>query len=63
MKNLIKQFYTEGFGTTFYLKPIKFVKRKEKNKTLVKILSLLIKIFYTTIFIAIGAYILYNKLK
>ena len=30
------QFYREGFGTTFYLKPVKYINNKVKNKRLRK---------------------------
>ncbi|MDD6272833.1 MAG: hypothetical protein PUA90_04890 [bacterium] len=58
MKNLIEQFYNEGFATTFYKKPVKYINKKIKNKTLVKILSILIKVLYTVIFIGIAIYYL-----
>ncbi|MGM9878240.1 MAG: hypothetical protein ACI33S_06310 [Bacilli bacterium] len=58
MKNLIEQFYNEGFATTFYKKPVKYINKKIKNKTLVKILSILIKVLYTVIFTAIAIYYL-----
>lgn len=62
MKEYIKQFYTEGFATTFYQKPIKFIDKKVKNKKMVKFLSIIIKIIYTLVFVSIGIIVLINKL-
>ena len=31
LKDYIKQFYTEGFATTFYQKPTKYVNKKIKT--------------------------------
>ena len=28
MKEYLNQFYNEGLGTTFYLKPVNYIKRK-----------------------------------
>ncbi len=54
MKNYIHQFYNEGFATTFYLKPIKFIKKHIKNENIVKMLSLFIKIIYTIAMIIVA---------
>ena len=54
MKEYIHQFYNEGFATTFYLKPIKFIKKHIKNESIIKILSLLIQVIYTILMIIIG---------
>ena len=62
MKNLIEQFYTEGFATTFYQKPVKYINKHVNKKSVSKLLTSLIKIFYTLIFIAIGIIVLYEKL-
>lgn len=62
MKEYIKQFYTEGFATTFYQKPIKFIDKKVKNKKMVKFLSIIIKVIYTLVFVSIGIIVLINKL-
>lgn len=62
MREYIKQFYTEGFATTFYQKPIKFIDKKVKNKKMVKFLSIIIKIIYTLVFVSIGIIVLINKL-
>lgn len=62
MKELIKQFYTEGFATTFINKPVNEVKKCTKNRKVISISTFIIKLFYTLIFIAIAAYVLYDKL-
>ena len=63
MKEYIKQIYNEGFGTTFYVKPVNYLKKKIKNKTLLKIIIWLIKIFYTLAILLLAGIILYRKLK
>lgn len=62
MKEAKKQFYNEGFATTFYKKPISYLDKKIKNKKVVKFLSLLIKMIYTLLVIILAGYILYKKL-
>ena len=62
MKELIKQFYTEGFATTFIDKPVNYIKKKTNNKKKIKVYTFIIKLFYTLIFIAIAIYVLYKKL-
>ena len=52
LKDYIKQFYTEGFATTFYQKPTKYVNKKIKNKKCSNFINTLIKIVYTIVFIA-----------
>ena len=45
MKDYLNQFYNEGFATTFYQKPIKYVDKHMKgNKILIKSI---IKVIYT----------------
>lgn len=63
MKEYIKQIYNEGFGTTFYVKPVNYLKKKIKNKTLLNIIILFIKIFYTLAILLLAGIILYRKLK
>ena len=63
IKDYIKQFYTEGFATIFYQKPVKYINKKIKNKIISKYIVLFITIFYTLIFISIAILYLYNKLK
>ncbi len=52
MKEFIKQFYNEGFATTFIKKPVKFLKKHIKNEKIVNFLTILIKIFYTLLILA-----------
>jgi hypothetical protein len=63
IKDYIKQFYTEGFATTFYQKPTKFINKKIKNKKTAKFINELIKILYTVVFLGIAIVYVYNKLK
>lgn len=63
MKEYIWQFYNEGFATTFYIKPIDYLRKNIKNKILFNILSILVKILYTVMAIAFAIIILFNKLK
>ena len=46
------QFYSEGLAITFYQKPVKFIKKKIKNKSLAKFISVIIGIIYTLLAIA-----------
>lgn len=62
MKEAKKQFYNEGFATLFYKKPIAFIDKRIKNKKIVKLLSILIKIIYTVLIISLAVYILIKKL-
>ena len=52
MKNYIYQFYNEGFATTFYLKPVNYLKKNIHNNSVLKILIMIIKILYTILIIA-----------
>lgn len=56
MKDYIKQFYSEGFATTFYLRPTKYVKKKIKDKTKVRNINFIIKIIYTLAAIAFAIF-------
>ena len=62
MKDLIKQFYTEGFAITFIKRPVNEIQKCTNNKTVINISTFIIKLFYTLIFIAIAIYVLYDKL-
>ena len=48
------QFYNEGLATTLYLKPVKFVKKKVRNKSLQKFVCFMIKAIYTILAIIIA---------
>ena len=61
MRDYIDQFYNEGFGTTFYLKPIKYLKMKVKNDKLLNVLCLFIKILYTILVIMFAIYMFDRK--
>ena len=56
MKEYIRQFYNEGFATTFIKKPVKFLKKHIKNEKIVKFLTILIKIFYTLLILAFAVF-------
>ena len=61
MKEYIKQIYTEGLATTFYIKPINYLKKNIKNKKMFNVLVYLIKLIYTVLMILLALYILYKK--
>ncbi len=56
MKEYIKQFYNEGFATTFIKKPSNFINKHVKNKKFANFLILLIKIFYTILILAFAVF-------
>ena len=56
MKEFIRQFYNEGFATTFIKKPEKFLRKHIKNNNTVKLLMIIIKIFYTLIILAFAVF-------
>ena len=60
MKNLIYQFYNEGFASLFCKKPINYLKKKIKNKTILNILSFIIRLVYTVLIILL-AIIIFNR--
>ena len=62
MGSLKKQFYQEGFATTFYQKPKKKL-NNIKNKKVKTALNVLLKIFYTLIMILIAGLVFYFKIK
>lgn len=47
MKDYINQFYNEGLGFFFYVKPVKKLSKIIKNKALLGIISNIIKVIYT----------------
>ena len=63
MKEYIKQIYNEGLATTFYQKPLNFLKKRVKSKKILQILSTILKIIYTLIIILFAAFVLYRKLS
>ena len=63
MKEFIRQFYNEGLATTFYLKPVNYIDGKIKNKKIVRLLSIFIKVIYTITVLTFAIYFLYNELK
>ena len=63
MKEFIRQFYNEGLATTFYLKPVNYIDEKIKNKKIVKLLGIFIKVIYTITVLTFAIYFLYNELK
>jgi len=61
MREYIDQFYNEGLATTFYLKPINYLKKRIKNKKLLSLLMILIKIVYTILVLIFAGYMFYDK--
>ena len=61
MKNYIYQFYNEGFATTFYLKPVNYLKKNIHNNYVLKILIMIVKILYTILIIAFAIIIFIYK--
>ena len=56
MKDYIKQFYSEGYATTLYLRQTTYVKKKIKDKTKVRNINFIIKIIYTLAAIAFAIF-------
>ena len=61
MKDYIDQFYNEGLATTFYLRPIRFIDKKIKNKKIVSFVKLLIKIIYTVLVLIFAWFVFLSK--
>lgn len=61
MKDYIDQFYNEGLATTFYLKPVNFIKKKIKNKKLLTIVLFLIKVLYTVLVLIFAWFVFLEK--
>jgi len=61
MRGYIEQFYSEGFATTFYLRPLNYMKKKIGNKKLFKFLSIILKIVYTIGIIIFGLFMFQRK--
>lgn len=61
MKDYVNQFYTEGLATTFYLKPIKYINRVIKNKSMRKVVGRVIKVLYTIFALVLAWFIFLEK--
>ena len=61
MREYINQFYNEGFATTFYLRPVKYLNKKLKNKKILKVLLMILKIVYTILVLIFAGYMFYSK--
>ena len=61
MKDYVNQFYTEGLATTFYLKPIKYINRVIKNKSMRKVVGCVIKVLYTIFAFVLAWFIFLEK--
>lgn len=61
MKDYVEQFYNEGLATTFYLKPVNFIKKSVKNKKFNKFLVTLIKILYTILVLIFAIFMFLEK--
>lgn len=59
MKEYLKQFYSEGLANTFYVKPLNYLKKNIKNKSILKLFSIILKVIYT-IFCIVLAIILFK---
>lgn len=62
MKEYLKQIYSEGLATTFYIKPVNYFNKKIKNKKIANLLAKLLKLLYTILILIFAGYILYKKL-
>jgi len=62
MKNYINQFYNEGFATTFYLKPLNYLKKTISDKHMYLIISKILKVIYTVLVLLFAIFILIYKL-
>lgn len=61
MKDYIDQFYNEGLATTFYLKPIRFIEKKIRNKRIVNFIKIFIKIVYTVLVLIFAWFVFWSK--
>lgn len=61
MKEYLNQFYNEGLATTFYQKPLNYIKRKIKNPKKIKIIELIIKVLYTVLVLLFAIYMFIYK--
>lgn len=61
MKSYIEQFFNEGLATTFYIKPITFVKKYIKNDLIFTFISILIKILYTVFVLMLAWFMFWDR--
>lgn len=61
MKNIVYQFYNEGFATLFCLKPISYIKNNINNKNIVNVISFIIRFLYTVAVIFLIVILTYFK--
>jgi hypothetical protein len=61
MKNIVYQFYNEGFATLFCLKPINYIKNNISNKSIVNLFSFVIRFLYTIAIISLIVILTYLK--
>lgn len=61
MKNIVYQFYNEGFATLFCLKPINYIKNNVSNKNIVNLFSFVIRFLYTIAIISLIVILTYLK--
>lgn len=61
MKDYIDQIYNEGLATTFYLKPIRFIEKKIRNKRIVNFVKRLVKIVYTVLVLIFAWFVFWRK--
>ena len=61
MKSYIEQFYSEGLATTFYTKPINFVRRFIKNDVLFKLIGIVIKVLYTVFVLMLAWFMFWDR--
>ena len=59
MNEYVRQFYYEGIGDIFFSKPKKIIDKKIKNKSLNKILTIILKVIYTLFAISCGLILFY----
>lgn len=61
MREYIDQFYNSGLATTFYLKPIKYLKKKIKREKMFNFICMIIKVIYTILVLIFACYMFYVK--